>query len=52
MSKILDNLKFSRNFFKNKNYNAEPELNKALKIREEENDLWGQMQLRSFGGLF
>lgn len=40
-SKIIDNLAFTK-FLQNKNYNAEPELNKALKIREEENDLWGQ----------
>ncbi|SEF49759.1 Tetratricopeptide repeat-containing protein [Halpernia humi] len=40
-SKIIDNLAFTK-FLQNKNYNAEPELNKALKIREKENDLWGQ----------
>ncbi|WP_143093345.1 tetratricopeptide repeat-containing sensor histidine kinase [Halpernia frigidisoli] len=39
--KILDNLAFTK-FLQNKNYNAEPQLNKALEIREAEKDLWGQ----------
>lgn len=39
--KLIDNLAFTK-FLQNKNYNAEPELNKALKIRENEKDLWGQ----------
>lgn len=39
--RILDNLAFTK-FLQNSNYNAEPELNNALSIREKENDLWGQ----------
>lgn len=38
---IIDNLTYAK-FLKNKNYNAEKELLEALKIRINENDLWGQ----------
>lgn len=36
-----DNLAYLT-WVRNKNYNAEPELYKSLKIREKEKDLWGQ----------
>lgn len=40
-AKIVDNLAFTK-FLQSKNYNAEPELDEALKIRVNEEDLWGQ----------
>ncbi len=38
---ILDNLAYTK-FLQRHSYNAEPELYKALEIREREKDLWGQ----------
>lgn len=40
-SSIIDNLAYAK-FLQNPKYNAELELNKALKIRTKENDNWGQ----------
>lgn len=40
-ARIVDNLAFVK-FLQNKNYNAEMEMNEALKIREKAEDLWGQ----------
>ena len=40
-ARIVDNLAFVK-FLQNKNYDAEMEMNAALKIREKAEDLWGQ----------
>ena len=40
-ARIVDNLAFVK-FLQNKNYDAEMEMNEALKIREKAEDLWGQ----------
>lgn len=40
-ARILDNIAFTK-YLQNKNYNAKSQLNKALTIRENENDLFGQ----------
>ena len=40
-ARIVDNLAFVK-FLQNKNYDAEIEMNSALKIREKAEDLWGQ----------
>ena len=40
-ARVIDNLAYVK-FLQNNQYNAEPQLNKALKIKEAENDLWGQ----------
>lgn len=39
--RVLDNLAYTK-FLQNQSYDAEPELLKVLKIRENKKDLWGQ----------
>lgn len=40
-TRVLTNISFTK-WLQNSNYNPQPELLKALSIREKENDLWGQ----------
>lgn len=40
-ARVVDNLAYAK-FLKNPNYNAEKELLKALQLKQEKNDLWGQ----------
>lgn len=40
-ARILDNLAYAK-FLKDSNYNAEQELKKALQLKQETKDLWGQ----------